>query len=78
MIGGELKAVTEAIVGAEAVEGLKKYHFTKGFFGTNGADAVSGYTTPDITEALVKERQCSNAGSAMYWQMHPRSARYHR
>lgn len=35
LIGGELKAVTEAIVGAEAVEGLKKYHFTKGFFGTN-------------------------------------------
>lgn len=56
LIGGELKAVTEAIVGAEAVEGLKKYHFTKGFFGTNGADAVSGYTTPDITEALVKEK----------------------
>ena len=25
-------------------------------FGTNGADAVSGYTTPDITEALVKEK----------------------
>ena len=56
LIGGELKAVTEAIVGAEAVESLKKYHFTKGFFGTNGADAVSGYTTPDITEALVKEK----------------------
>lgn len=35
LIGGELKAVTEAIVGAEAVESLKKYHFTKGFFGTN-------------------------------------------
>lgn len=56
LVGGELKAVTEAIVGAEAVEGLKKYHFTKGFFGANGADAILGYTTPDITEALVKEK----------------------
>lgn len=56
LIGGELKAVTEAIVGAEAIEGLKKYHFTKGFFGANGVHAISGYTTPDITEALVKEK----------------------
>lgn len=29
LIGGELKAVTEAIVGAEAVEGLKKVSFYK-------------------------------------------------
>ena len=29
LIGGELKAVTEAIVGAEAVEGLKKYHYKR-------------------------------------------------
>lgn len=56
LIGGELKAVTEAIVGAEAVEGLKKYNFTKGFFGTNGIHPKAGFTTPDITEALVKEK----------------------
>lgn len=56
LLGGELKEVTEAIVGAEAVESLKKYNFTKGFFGTNGVHLLSGYTTPDITEALVKEK----------------------
>lgn len=56
LLGGELKEVTEAIVGAEAVESLKKYNFTKGFFGTNGVHPLSGYTTPDITEALVKEK----------------------
>lgn len=54
LLGGELKAVTEAIVGAEAVECLKKYNFTKGFFGANGADPLRGFTTPDLTEALVK------------------------
>ena len=54
LLGGELKAVTEAIVGAEAVECLKKYNFTKGFFGANGVDRERGLTTPDLTEALVK------------------------
>ena len=31
VIGGTFKAVTEAIIGSEAVECLQKYHFTKGF-----------------------------------------------
>lgn len=56
LLGGELKETTEAIVGAEAIESLKKYNFTKGFFGTNGIHTDCGLTTPDITEALVKEK----------------------
>lgn len=31
LIGGEIKAVTEAVVGEEALEQLDKYNFTKGF-----------------------------------------------
>ena len=31
LIGGELKSSTEAVVGAQAIELLRKYHFTKGF-----------------------------------------------
>ncbi len=54
MLGGEVKAVTEAIVGSNAVEDLKKYNFSKGFFGSNGVSNKSGYTTPDINEAMVK------------------------
>lgn len=54
ILGGELKAVTEAIVGNNAVDDLKKYNFSKGFFGTNGVSNKSGYTTPDIDEAMVK------------------------
>ncbi|MBE6062110.1 MAG: DeoR/GlpR transcriptional regulator [Clostridium butyricum] len=54
ILGGELKAVTEAIVGSNAVDDLKKYNFSKGFFGTNGVSNKSGYTTPDINEAMVK------------------------
>ena len=55
LIGGELKAATEAIVGNEAYVNLQKYNFTKGFFGTNGLNRTSGFTTPDINEAMIKE-----------------------
>lgn len=56
ILGGEVKAITEAIVGSSAVEDLKKYNFTKGFFGVNGVSSKSGYTTPDINEAMVKSQ----------------------
>lgn len=55
LIGGEVKTSTEAIVGNEAYVNLQKYHFTKGFFGTNGITLSSGFTTPDVNEAMIKE-----------------------
>lgn len=61
LLGGELKKETEALIGAEAVQSLKKYNFTKGFFGANGVHNEYGITTPDLNEAAVKEhalRQC--------------------
>ena len=64
LIGGELKSSTEAIVGNEAFVTLQKYHFTKGFFGTNGVSRAAGFTTPDANEALVKKtavEQCMKA-----------------
>ena len=36
LIGGELRAVTEAVVGEEALESLRKYNFTKDFLGSTG------------------------------------------
>ena len=54
IIGGQLKLSTEAVVGAEAVNNLKKYNFTKCFMGTNGISAEAGYSTPDIEEAFIK------------------------
>lgn len=56
MPGGQLKPVTEAIVGEEALESLNQYHFTKGFFGANGVDEVTGFTTPDIRESKIKQK----------------------
>ena len=60
LIGGELKENTEAIVGADAILHIQKYHFTKGFFGTNGVNMKLGYTTPDVREALIKRVAIEN------------------
>ena len=54
--GGELKSVTEAMVGAETVEALRKYYFTIGFWGTNGVGDKTGFTTPELNEAMVKQK----------------------
>ena len=64
ILGGEIKECTEAIVGVEAINSLKKYNFTKGFFGTNGISDYRGYTTPDIKEALVKEEAMKRSRNA--------------
>ncbi len=55
LIGGELKGTTEAVVGSQAAISLQKYHFTKGFFGTNGISRRYGYTTPDNNESVIKK-----------------------
>ena len=55
LIGGEVKTSTEAIVGNEAYVNLYKYRFTKGFWGANGVSLTSGFTTPDVNEAMIKE-----------------------
>lgn len=64
LVGGELKASTEAVVGNQAIQTLLQYHFTRGFFGTNGVTRKEGCTTPDANEANVKSiawGQCREA-----------------
>jgi DeoR family fructose operon transcriptional repressor len=53
--GGEVKQSTEVLVGAETVNHIRRYHFTIGFWGTNGVGLESGYTTPEFGEAAVKQ-----------------------
>lgn len=63
-IGGEIRGITGACVGARTIQGLTKYHFTKGFFGTNGVDEEYGFTTVDSEEAAIKEEaihRCSKS-----------------
>lgn len=45
-----------AVVGSIAVQMVQQYHFTKGFFGTNGISRTTGFTTPDSNEAAVKQK----------------------
>lgn len=52
--GGEVKPLTEVLVGAETAENIRQYHFTVGFWGTNGASPSTGFTTPEFNEAAVK------------------------
>jgi DeoR family fructose operon transcriptional repressor len=62
LVGGEIRGVTEAIVGNAACEVLHSYNFTKCFMGTNGVNSKNGFTTPDINEALIKKRAMAQSG----------------
>ncbi|WP_130810957.1 DeoR/GlpR family DNA-binding transcription regulator [Olsenella sp. Marseille-P4559] len=53
--GGLVKPVTEALVGEAAIASLQNLHFTIGFWGTNGISLDAGFTTPEFSEAKVKE-----------------------
>lgn len=56
VIGGKIKPLTEAVVGAQGIKSILSFNFTKAFMGTNGIHITSGFTTPDIEESLIKER----------------------
>lgn len=55
LLGGQLKAITSAVIGAEAIRSIRQYNFTKCFLGVNGVTRLQGLTTPDPEEALVKK-----------------------
>ena len=55
MPSGQVKDKTEALVGAETCLYLEKMNFTKCFIGSNGVTVNQGLTTPDLSEASVKE-----------------------
>ena len=61
IIGGRIKEVTEAVVGAEAISNLSKMNFTKAFMGTNGIDIEAGFTTPELDEGIIKEAVVNKA-----------------
>ena len=54
ILGGRFKSSTQAVIGTEALKNLARYHFTKGFFGSNGISATAGYSTVDFSESNVK------------------------
>lgn len=55
IIGGQLKKSTIATVGEEAVKVISKLHFDVAFIGANAVDETFGYSTPDNSEAIIKQ-----------------------
>ena len=53
LIGGKIKMLTGALVGASAALSIKSFNFDLAFMGANGID-INGYSTPDPEEALIK------------------------
>lgn len=47
ILGGTIKLATNAVLGSNAIEQLKNFHFNKAFMGMNGAHLEQGFTTPD-------------------------------
>lgn len=60
MIGGIIKPVTNANVGAMSVEQINRLNFDKAFLGMNGVNE-SYFTTPDLAEASVKTAVMKNS-----------------
>ena len=61
MAGGLIRAKTEAVVGSEAVESIKKFNFTKSFIGANGIHPLHGFTTVDTDEAMLKKEAVNHS-----------------
>ena len=61
VLGGTLKPGTVDIVGAEALDALRRYNFTKVFLGTSGVSVSQGFTTPDPEAAALKLIAASRA-----------------
>ena len=64
VLGGALKPGTVDIVGAEALDALRRYNFTKVFLGTSGVSMSQGFTTPDPEAAALKVLAASRAQTA--------------
>jgi len=55
IIGGQVKATTQAVIGAKAITQLQQYYFDRAFIGANGFSVSQGYTTADSEEATLKQ-----------------------
>lgn len=76
VIGGLVKATTHAIIGAEAVNNMKKFNFTKSFIGTNGVHPIYGFTTLDIEEAMVKMEAINRSHTSIILADHTKFDKY--
>ncbi len=55
IIGGSVKPKTQATVGEMTIKQLQMLHFNLAFMGANAFDSSFGFSTPDISEGLIKQ-----------------------
>ena len=60
-IGGRVRGLTAAAVGAQTVDAISRLRPDLAFIGTNGLSATFGLSTPDPDEAAVKRAIISAA-----------------
>jgi DeoR family transcriptional regulator, fructose operon transcriptional repressor len=60
-IGGEVRAVSLALVGSVALEWLARLRFDAALLGASGLDAREGASTTELSEASVKQTACARA-----------------
>ncbi len=75
ILGGKIKAKNACVAGAEGVNSLAKFNFTKAFIGANGIELSSGYTTPGNEEAIVKEKAIEKSFTAFILADHSKFRR---
>lgn len=61
MIGGRMRGLTQAGVGADTVAAISRLRVSVAFIGTNGLSPTHGLSTPDPDEAAVKSAMVASA-----------------
>lgn len=61
LLGGQVRGLTQATVGAEAQEALGRLRVDAAFIGTNGFSLEHGFSTPDPAEAAMKRAMVAAA-----------------
>ena len=78
MLGGQIKSVTEAVIGTEALHNLELYNFTKGFFGVNGISVKSGSPLRIRARGSSRAKHSPAASTRTSWPISQSSTRSHR
>lgn len=73
LIGGELKGITEAVVGNQAIITIDRMNFNKGFFGTNGITENQASQLLILMKHLLKKQHLHIVISNIFLQTVPNS-----
>lgn len=65
LLGGQVRGITQATVGAQTVEALESLRVDVAFVGSNGFSTDHGFSTPDPSEAAIK-RAMVQAANEVY------------